>query len=431
MSETEKSVITCDLEGRIETFNQGAEQLFGYASEEVVGKKRVSLFSPGLVVLEHVPTWLKKAVQDGAFETQTVFLKKDGSRIAAKIRITPTFKNQRQIGYCGVTVPLPDVDPASIAPQISWSTRLFRWFVVTRAPFLTATLVPVLVGAAFAALQIGGTFPWAAFAFALVGALALHVAANTFNDYFDWTSGTDQENTEYFLPFSGGSRSIELGLITPRGLLAIGSSALLVAVACGGILFTRTGPVILAYGAIGAFAAVFYTAPPIRLAARKGLGELFVGLCFGPLMTGGVHTALTGAISVQAFLVGIPVGLLTTAILWINEFPDAPSDEKAGKLNLVVVLGKRTARWGYALLLLSALGSTIALVAGRVVPALALVSLVSVPLGVSAVRVLFAHYADRELVSANRNTILLHLAAGTLLALGVLLGPRLGGLIGG
>ena len=78
-----KSVITCDMEGRIETFNDGAAALFGYPAEEIIGKKRVSLFSPGLVVLEHVENWLSSAVENGAHETDTVFIRKDGSRFAA------------------------------------------------------------------------------------------------------------------------------------------------------------------------------------------------------------------------------------------------------------------------------------------------------------------------------------------------------------
>src|SRR5438067_12605153 len=85
------SVITCDMEGRIETFNDGAQQIFGYAPDEVIGKKRVSLFSPGVVVLGHVPAWLKAASKNGAHETDTVFIRKDGSRFSAHIRITPTF----------------------------------------------------------------------------------------------------------------------------------------------------------------------------------------------------------------------------------------------------------------------------------------------------------------------------------------------------
>ena len=109
--QTIKSVITCDMEGRIETFNQGAEQIFGYSPEEVIGKKRVSLFSPGQVVLEHVPIWLKTASEDGEFQTKTVFLDHEGQPIAAQVKITPTFKDGQQIGYCGVTEVLDAVSP--------------------------------------------------------------------------------------------------------------------------------------------------------------------------------------------------------------------------------------------------------------------------------------------------------------------------------
>lgn len=100
---TNISVITCDLEGRIETFSEGAQAMFGYSSEEIIGKKRVSLFSPGLIVLEHVGQWLATAQSQGKYEGETVFVKKDGSRFAARIKITPTFKQGKQIDYCGVT----------------------------------------------------------------------------------------------------------------------------------------------------------------------------------------------------------------------------------------------------------------------------------------------------------------------------------------
>src|SRR5687768_13394418 len=98
------SVITCDMEGRIETFGPGAERLFGYSAGEVVGKKRVSLFSPGEVVLGHVPTWLFFFNDAATTEIYTVFVRKDGTRFAARIRITPTFGhdaagNKVQVGY--------------------------------------------------------------------------------------------------------------------------------------------------------------------------------------------------------------------------------------------------------------------------------------------------------------------------------------------
>ena len=424
-----KSVITCDLEGRIETFNEAAVAMFGWSAEEVVGRKRVSLFSPGEVVLQHVPVWLSSAVANGEHRATSVFLRKDGTPFAAQIRITPTYKDKKQIGYCGVTEPLPEVSLKDAAPHIAFSTRVFRWLVVTRAPFLTATLVPVLVGAAWAATTRAAPFPWLAFALALAGALALHVSANTFNDYFDWTSGTDQLNNDYFLPFSGGSRAIELGLVTPRGLFGIAVGALAVAAGCGAVLALQS-PVVLAFGALGAFAAFFYTAPPLRLAARKGLGELFVGLCFGPLLTAGTAAALTGEATAASFLIGVVPGLLTTAILWINEFPDAASDLLAGKKNLVVVLGRKAARWGYAALLAGAALTVPALVLAGVVRWPALLTLGAAPLGIFATRTDFRHYEDRLLVSANQATIALQFVSGLLLAGGILWGPRLAALLG-
>ena len=101
-----KSTITCDMEGRILTMNDGAEQVFGYPKDELIGKKRVSLFSPGEIVLQNVEGWLNEAVKSGEYVGKTNFIKKNGEEFNAKIRITPTFANGKdnpQTGYCGVT----------------------------------------------------------------------------------------------------------------------------------------------------------------------------------------------------------------------------------------------------------------------------------------------------------------------------------------
>jgi len=416
-----KSVITCDMEGRIETFNPGAEDIFGYAPEEVIGKKRVSLFSPGLIVLGHVGSWLKAAREQGEYTGRTVFVRKDGSRFAADIRITPTFKDGQQIGYCGVTTPLPELPAEQAMPEIGFGTRLFAWLVITRAPFLTATLVPILIAAAWVASS-GGVepFPWLTFALAMLGGVALHVAANTFNDYFDWRSGTDPENNAYFQPLSGGSRSIELGLIDERRLLRVALAALGTAGAAGLALVILHGPVLILFGLVGAFSAYFYTAPPLRLAARRGLGELLVGLNFGPLMVAGTVYALTGTLTWTDLFIGLPAGLLITAVLWINQFPDAPSDEATGKRNLVVVLGTRSARWGYLALVHGAFLIVIGGVVLQVLPAGALLALLALPLAVYTTLVAIRRYASRELVAANSATIALHVLAGLLLAAGIL-----------
>lgn len=423
---TQKSTITCDLEGRVETFNKGAESIFGYTAAEVIGRKRVSLFSPGLVVLAHVPNWLKTAREQGEFAGEAVFIRKNGSRFPARIRITPTFKDGRHVGYCGVTTPV-DASRASANPSpVGPLTRLFAFLVITRLPFLTASMVPVLLGASWAVVRHQlSPFPWLLFVLTLFGAMALHVAANTFNDYFDWTSGTDQVNNDYFLPYSGGSRSMELGLISEKGMLQVALASLGIATALGLVVLYLSGqPLLVLFGLMGAVSGYFYTAPPLRLVARKGLGELLIGLNFGPLMTAGTVLALTGSVGWSDFLVGVPVGLLTTAILWINQFPDEAADRISGKHNLVVVLGGKRARWGYAALVAGAFVIGIGGVLTGEFPAGMLAILAALPLAASAIRVTFQHYQHRELVTANARTVYLQMAAGLLAAAGPLL-PKL------
>ena len=424
MNRTEvKSTITTDMEGRIETYNKGAEQIFGYSAEEVIGNKRVSLFSPGLVVLEHVPAWLKTASEEGEYKGQTVFLRKDGTSFSAEIRITPTFSDGEQIGYCGVTTPMNPSKEVDAMPAISPMTKVFAGMVITRLPFLTASLIPVLIGAAWAVVTHSvSPFPWLLFFLTLFGAGALHVSANTFNDYFDWTSGTDKVNNDYFLPFSGGSRSMELGLISENGMLKVGLISLVVAFTLGLVVMLLSGQTLLIlFGLAGAFSAYFYTAPPLRLVARKGLGELLIGLNFGPLVTAGTVLALTGRVTWEDFAIGLPVGLLTTAVLWINQFPDEDADRISGKHNLVVVLGKERARWGYIILMVAAFGLGIMGVMTGLFPLGTLAMLGALPLVFSASQILFKHYEDRELVAANSKTINLQMVAGLLTVAGILL----------
>lgn len=120
MDQNNKSVITCDLDGKVETFSEGAEQLFGYASKDVIGKLRVSDFSDGQVVLGHVVKWLKIAVEKGEWSGDTVFLDKAKKEIPCHIKITPTKdKNGEHIGYCGVTTPLTNKTPEEVRPKIN------------------------------------------------------------------------------------------------------------------------------------------------------------------------------------------------------------------------------------------------------------------------------------------------------------------------
>jgi 1,4-dihydroxy-2-naphthoate octaprenyltransferase len=210
-------------------------------------------------------------------------------------------------------------------------------------------------------------------------------------------------------------------------LFAVGSISLLLSAALGLVLTLQSGMGVLVFGLIGAFCAYFYTAPPLRLAARKGLGELAIGLNFGPLAVAGTVYALTGRVTLTDFLAGVPIGLLTIAILWINQFPDEEADKASGKNNLVVVLGKARARWGYVALMLAAFGlATYWTLVSGIFPLGALLILGGVPLAYQASRVILKEYAERSLVRANVATIKLHALSGFLMAAGIV-GTRLMG----
>ena len=422
------SVITCDLDGKLETYNEGAEKLFGYTQEEIIGKGRVSDFSPGQVVLGHVVNWLDEAVKKGAWEGETVFLHKDGHEMPCHIKITPTKgKNGEHIGYCGVTTLLETKTPDQVRPKISLMTKVFTWLVIMRLPFLTATIVPILVGAAVADLYfttngIIQSVDWGWLGLTLLGGSLLHIGTNTANDYFDHTSGTDEANYNYMVPFSGGSRSIQMGLITAKGMLTVAIVSFALSAVVGIPLIQKAGMPVLWLGLIGFLSGLFYTAPPFRIASRKGLGELLIGLNFGPLMVAGSTLVQTGQLLPEAFLAGIPIGFLVAAIVYVNEFPDHDGDKATGKDTLIVVFGPEKARIGYVLLVAGAFISIVVMALNGTFPMLTLIALVASYFGVRAIQILYKYYDDRLLQPANAGTINMHFVTGVLFCIGIWLG---------
>ena len=412
-----KSTITCDMEGRILTMNDGAEQVFGYPKEELIGKKRVSIFSPGEIVLQNVEGWLDEAVKKGEYIGKTYFIKKNKEKFNAKIRITPTFangKDKAQTGYCGVT----EVIEENVDVPINFSTKLIKGLAITRMPFTSASILPILaVGAYFAGVG-DGLFNILNFVLCIFGVLIAHLSVNVLNDYFDFKDGTDEENNDYFQQVSGGSRAIELGLITLVGTKRLGIILTIVALLIEGVILFSTNranvDAVSMITLIGLFLGYFYTAPPLRLVARRGLGELTIFLTFGPLITLGTAFAIfNGDLSMaqehlmNCLYIGIPMGLLTTNILLINEFPDMKSDTKTNKNHLVVTFGKKASRWIY-LLILGLTAYTTLMLADSVGSEKLLIPLAILVLyGGYVFSILFKKYESRELVAANWGTITL------------------------
>lgn len=420
-----KSVILCDMEGVIESINDPAEKIFGYDKEELIGKKRVSIFSPGEIVLQNVGMWLKEAREKGEYITKTKFIKKNGEAFNAKIRITPTYANGKdagQTGYCGVT----EVIEEDVNVPIKWTTKMIKALAIMRMPFLSAVLVPAFVAGAFAYhyLGAGADFPWLNFSLTCLGVALLHLASNVLNDYFDVKDGTDDANNAYFTQYTGGSRAIELGLIDLKGTKRLGYGLLFAATLVGLYLTWQSNINTLYIGLAGAFLGYFYTAPPFRLVARRGLGELTIALAFGSLVTLGTVNVLTESISWMAFIIGIPMGLLTANILLINEFPDAASDATTGKNHLVVTFGKKISIGIYTAILLLAVASYVWIffLLGATNYLILITALYTLVFGLSILGHVRKHYEKRELVKSNVNTIILSATSGLVFLLALILG---------
>lgn len=298
--------------------------------------------------------------------------------------------------------------------------NLKLWLKAIRAPFFTATIIPVTLGSVIAWYDTSA-FLWMKFALAMIGALLIHTGTNLTNDYFDHLTGCDEANLNP-TPFSGGSRVIQEKLIAPKKILYVALSSFFAGAAIGLYLnYVCRGNVILILGITGIFLGFFYSAKPLQI-GYGSFGELAVGIGFGPLMVLGSYYVQAQSLPLKIFLVSIPVGILIALVLFINEFPDYLADKTAGKRTLVVILGKRKAVILYHILLGMIYIGIISLVIFRFLPFACLIVLFSLPLALKAFVVSKKNF-DKiyELLPANASTIALHSLIGLLLVAGILL----------
>jgi len=208
------------------------------------------------------------------------------------------------------------------------------WFKACRAPFLTASIAPVILGTAVAWYETN-QFDIIIGLLALFGTICAHLGANIFNDYYDHLTGDDDNNPD-FTPFSGGSRMIQDGKLTPRQVARAGASAFIITIVLGIILMIYSKkPELIIFGMLGLILGFTYTALPVKLSYR-GLGELAIFLAFGPVTVTGAYFSQTGSISSLALLVSAPAGLLVALILYVNELQDEKADRHVKKNTLVV-----------------------------------------------------------------------------------------------
>jgi 1,4-dihydroxy-2-naphthoate octaprenyltransferase len=275
---------------------------------------------------------------------------------------------------------------------------------------LPAAVVPVLVGTSCAAGEVD-VVAWRAVAAGVV-ALALQVGTNYANDYSDGVRGTDADERRV-----GPLRLVGSGLKAPGAVKRAALAAFLVAGIAGLALAAAVGWELLVVGALAIAAGWFYTGGP-RPYGYLGLGELFVFVFFGVVATVGSTYVQTEDVTGLAVAASVPVGLLATALLVINNLRDIPGDTASGKRTLAVRLGERRTRWFYVALLVGAvvMVPVVAAVSGRVGAALALAA---VPLGRAPVITVLGGARGAALIPALGGTGRVQLVFGTLLALGL------------
>jgi 1,4-dihydroxy-2-naphthoate octaprenyltransferase len=274
---------------------------------------------------------------------------------------------------------------------------------------LPAAVAPVLVGTALA------TAPDARRAgLALVTALALQVAVNYANDYFDGIGGIDTDER------TGPRRMVASGLVEPSRMKRAIAGALLVAAASGAALAALAGWELLLVGVAAMLATLGYSGGS-KPYASMGLGELFVFVFFGLVATAGTTYVQDERLAVAPVIAGVAMGALATALLVVNNLRDIPTDEETGKRTLAVRIGARATRRLFLALLATSFGALAALVVVTGV-GYVLIAALSLVLLVPAAQLVQSAPIGPGLVEALEGTAKGQLVFGVLLAAGLVLG---------
>ncbi len=289
------------------------------------------------------------------------------------------------------------------------------WLREARANFLALAVALVMIGGA--AALYAGTFNVWLFLLTMAGIIIVHASVNMFNEYSDWRTGIDSHTLK--TQFSGGTGTIQEGLLKPGQVRAASWITLMIAFLIGLWLASVSGwPVLLLMG-IGGITAVTYT----NFLARWTLGELASGIALGSLVVLGAFFVQTGSFSTAVIWASVPAGILTFLLLLLNEFPDAEADRAGGRRHLVIVLGKPRAAALYCILLLGVYLSILAGVFLGGMPRWTLIGLLTFPLAARTALLTLRHHDDTpRLIPAQGMNVMVVLATDFLLAAGFVLG---------
>ena len=277
-----------------------------------------------------------------------------------------------------------------------------KWILGARPRTLPAAIAPVLVAIAL----VGSDFNWLRAVLALKVAVWLQIGVNFANDYSDGVKGTDADRV-------GPTRLVASGIATANSVKSAAFISFAIASVAGTWLAFLTSPFLILVGIISIAAAWGYTGGKNPY-GYKGLGEISVFLFFGVIATMGSYYVQTEQITLLSFIVSVPMGALSCAILAINNLRDRPKDALVGKLTLAVRIGDRKARLMYVGLLILAHIAAIA----TLIPT-ALLTLLVLPMSFSISRQVLSGISGKDLIPVLGKTGKLQMVFALLLAIGL------------
>ena len=229
--------------------------------------------------------------------------------------------------------------------------KLIIWLRQTRANFLFLAIFlnAIGIGLAYKYMPTGIHLQLNHIVFIILGTIAAHISVNLYNEYSDYRTGIDFNTNR--TPFNGGSGMLVQGFTRPSAVLNAAIGTLLFALAVGIYYSITSHWILFLIIGIGAVSIVGYT----EILAKYLLGELFAGLSLGSLVVIGTYVALTGSPSLpishliprEVWLLSIPPGILTSLLLFLNEFPDLEADKQGGRNHLLIRFGRNTGAYIY------------------------------------------------------------------------------------
>jgi 1,4-dihydroxy-2-naphthoate octaprenyltransferase len=287
------------------------------------------------------------------------------------------------------------------------------WWMAARPKTLWASAAPVVMGTAMA-WDAGGFHAPSALC-ALLGALLIQVGTNYANDYFDYVKGTDTVER------IGPMRATQAGLVSPEAMRRAAVLVFALALLPGLYIVLRGGWPFVVVGCVSILCGILYTAGPYPL-GYIGLGDLFVLIFFGPVAVGGTYYVQALDIDSSVLVAGLAPGLLSVALLTVNNLRDIEGDRVAGKRTLAVRFGRAFARGEYVGSLLVACAAVpIYLVARVPGHEYAAASMLALLLAVPAIRTVLTRTDGPELNGALARTGKLLLVFSVLFSIGWML----------